>query len=81
MKRLKQVPSFLPSSSDWMFFEIMVDNDAWRKVHLEQSLAMRVKREQIANLDQLQGQSRMRLIVEGKTVGIEFAIFAARSRM
>jgi hypothetical protein len=44
-------------------------------------MAMRVRSEQIANLDTLEGTKRLRLSIDGKTYGLEFAVFAVRKRV
>jgi len=79
LKKLKQLPSALPAAN-WLYFSIIRDNDAWKNVQLDQSLAMRVTKEQITNLNQLEGQTRLKLNVGGTVYGLEFAIFAVRQR-
>ena len=44
-------------------------------------MGMRVKTEQIANLDTLEGARRLRIAIDGKTYGLEFAVFAVRNRV
>ncbi len=81
MRSVKQTPSVLPSNGNWLYFSISRDNDAWKKVRAEQTLAMRVQSEQIANLKQLEGETRLKLNVKGNIYGLEFAIFAVRQRV
>jgi type VI secretion system protein ImpJ len=73
--RVKQTPSVLPSNGNWLYFQVARDNDAWRKVLAEQTLAMRVQ-----HLKQLEGEKRLKLTYEGNVYALEFAIFAVRRR-
>jgi type VI secretion system protein ImpJ len=67
----------LPSSPDWVFYEVVrKDASAWRDVQETQTLAMRLKDSMIVNRDRLQGQRRLVVSVNGRQVGLEFALFA-----
>lgn len=81
LRPVPQVPRALPSRGNWVFFQIKREEDAWRHVQVTQTMGMRVKSEQIANLDTLEGARRLRIALEGKTYGLEFAVFAVRNRV
>ncbi|HEY5313306.1 MAG TPA: type VI secretion system baseplate subunit TssK [Pirellulales bacterium] len=67
----------LPSSTDWVFYEVVrKDASAWRDVQETQTLAMRLKDSMIVNRDRLQGQRQLVVSVNGRQVGLEFALFA-----
>jgi type VI secretion system protein ImpJ len=78
---VKQVPRALPVRGNWIYFSISRDNDAWKQVQLTNSLGMRVKEEQIHNINSLQGQRKIIIHADGKLVGLEFAVFAVRVRI
>jgi type VI secretion system protein ImpJ len=73
--RVKQLPSVLPTNKDWMYFKIGRENEAWRKVQAEETLALRVQ-----HVKQNEGDKRLRLTYEGKGYELEFAIFAVPLR-
>lgn len=77
---VEQAPRALPARGNWLFFKISTDNEEWRHVQVTQTLAMRVRSEQIANLDSLPGAKRIRVMVGNKVFGLEFAVFAVQSR-
>lgn len=81
LKPVAQIPRALPSRGNWVYFQIRREEDAWKHVQVTQTLAMRVRSDQIANLDTLEGARRLRLAIDGKTHGLEFAIFAVRNRI
>lgn len=81
LRPVPQVPRALPSRGNWVFFAIKREGDAWQHVQATQTLAMRVRSEQIANLDSLEGSRRLRLAIDGQTYGLEFAVFAVRKRV
>lgn len=81
VKIVKQAPRVLPTNGNWLYFSVLQDTEAWKKVRVEQTLAMRVQSEQIANLKQLEGETRLKLNVKGNIYGLEFAIFAVRQRV
>jgi type VI secretion system protein ImpJ len=67
----------LPASQDWMFYEVArKSNDAWRDVQETQTLAMRLKDTLIVNKNQLQGEKQLVVSIMGRTVPLEFALFA-----
>lgn len=77
---VEQTPRALPARGNWLFFKISTDNEEWRHVQVTQTLAMRVRSEQIANLDSLPGTKRIRVMVGNKVFGLEFAVFAVQTR-
>ncbi len=81
LRPVAQAPRALPSRGNWVYFQIKREEDAWKHVQVTQSMAMRVRSEQIANLDTLEGTRRLRLSIDGKTYGLEFAVFAVRKRV
>ncbi|MCC6511035.1 MAG: type VI secretion system baseplate subunit TssK [Pirellulaceae bacterium] len=81
MKAVQQVPRALPNRGNWVFFQIKREEDAWKHVQLTQTMAMRVRVEQISNLASLEGARRLRLAINGQAYGLEFAIFAVRKRV
>lgn len=81
LRPVPQVPRALPSRGNWVYFQIKREDDAWKQVQVTQTMGMRVKTEQIANLDSLEGARRLRISVNGKTYGLEFAVFAVRNRV
>lgn len=76
MRRVQNRPRMLPDTGNWLYFAIARDNAEWNQVEIDKTLAMRIKQEQIANLEQLDGQQRLKLAVGNRTYGLEFAIFA-----
>jgi len=50
-------------------------------VQLAQTMAMRVRTDQISNLDSLDGNRRLHVTVQGQAYGLEFAIFAVKKRI
>lgn len=81
LRPVPQVPRALPSRGNWVYFQIRREDDAWNHVQVTQTMAMRVRSEQIANLDNLEGARRLRLAIDGKAYGLEFAVFAVRKRV
>ncbi|MFO1064927.1 MAG: type VI secretion system baseplate subunit TssK [Pirellulales bacterium] len=81
LKRSRVVPSVLPSRGNWLYLQIVRDGDAWKHVHLTHSMAIRIRVDQIANVDTLEGARRIRLNINGQTIGLEFAVFAVRKRV
>jgi len=81
LRPVPQVPRALPSRGNWVYFQIKREDDAWNHVQVTQTMAMRVRSEQIANLDTLEGKRRLRLAISGRTYGMEFAVFAVRKQV
>lgn len=81
LRMVSEIPRALPSRGNWIYFQIKREDDAWQHVQVTQSMAMRVRTEQIANLETLEGARRLRLSINGRTYGLEFAIFAVRKRI
>jgi len=74
---LQRLPRALPVSRDWVYFEVSRGNDAWKDVHNDQSLAMRLNLSIISNPNELRQGARW-LIVNWKDrqVALQFALFA-----
>ncbi len=81
LRMVAEVPRALPSRGNWVYFQIKREEEAWKHVQVTQTMAMRVRSEQIANLETLEGARRLRLSIAGRTYGLEFAIFAVRKRI
>jgi len=81
LKSVEQLPRGLSNRGKWMFYQIRLDDEPWKQVQLAQTMAMRVKTEQISNLDSLEGNRRLHVTVGGQAYGLEFAIFAVRKRI
>ncbi|MBW3598204.1 MAG: type VI secretion system baseplate subunit TssK [Planctomycetes bacterium] len=71
----------LPARPDWMFYEVPRDGAAWRDVQETQTLAIRLRDSLIANLDRLQGERRLVVSARGRTVELQFALFAVPTRL
>lgn len=78
---VKQVPRALPTRGNWVYFQISRENEFWKHVELTNSLAIRIKEEQINNMQQLQGNRKIIVSADGKLVGLEFAVFAVRKQL
>ena len=78
---VKQVPRALPTRGNWVYFSISKENEFWKHVELTNSLAIRIKEEQINNLPQLQNNRKIIVAADNKLVGLEFAVFAVRKRL
>ena len=81
LKSVQQLPRGLTNRGKWVFFQIRLDDEPWKQVQLAQTMAMRVRTEQISNLDSLEGNRRLHVTIGGQAYGLEFAIFAVRKRM
>ncbi len=77
----KQIPAPLMNRGKWLMFHIDLEGEPWKQVLLSQSLGLRIRKDQISNLDSLPGNRRLHLNVDGKSYGLEFAIFAVKKRM
>jgi type VI secretion system protein ImpJ len=70
-------PRALPTGQDWLYFDVSRrDTPAWRDVQDSQTLAMRLKDSLILNRDRLQGERRLVVSYQGRSVTLEFALFA-----
>ena len=81
LRGVQQLPRGLTNRGKWGFFQIRLDDEPWKRVQLSQTMAMRVRTEQISNLDSLEGNRRLHVTVGGQAYGLEFAIFAVKKRM
>ena len=81
LKSVQQLPRGLSNRGKWVFFQIRLDDEPWKQVQLAQTMAMRVRTEQISNLDSLDGNRRLHVTIGGQAYGLEFAIFAVRKRI
>jgi type VI secretion system protein ImpJ len=71
----------LPDQPDWVYYEVTRgDAPAWRDVQATQTLAMRLKDSLIVNLDKLQGERTLVISTRGKTVPLQFALFAVPTK-
>lgn len=67
----------LPSNQDWVYYEVARrDTPAWHDVQETQTLGMRLQDSLILNRDRLQGNRELAVNVNGRRVGLEFALFA-----
>jgi type VI secretion system protein ImpJ len=76
LKPLPQAPAVLPPTRDWVYYQVGRDTAEWKHVHRENSLAMRLKKELIKNLSELQGQRTLEVNVQGRATPLQFALFA-----
>lgn len=81
LRSVKQLPRVLSGRRNWVFFQIRLDDEPWKQVQLSQTMAMRVRAEQISNIDSLEGQRRLHITVGPQTFGMEFAVFAVKQRL
>lgn len=82
IRPLDRHPRALPSLSDWLYYEVpRSDGPAWRDVQATQTLAMRLKDSLIANLDKLQGERELVISNRGRTIRLQFALFAVPNRL
>lgn len=81
LRGVQQLPRGLSNRGKWVFFQIRLDDEPWKQVQLAQTMAMRVRTEQISNLESLEGNRRLHVTVKGQAYGLEFAIFAVKKRI
>jgi len=81
LRGVRELPRALTNRGKWLFFQIVLDNEPWKQVQLSQTMGMRVRTEQISNLDSLEGNRRLQVTAGGQTLGLEFAIFAIKKRL
>ncbi len=81
LRGVRELPRGLSNRGKWVFLQISLDNEPWKQVQLSQTMAMRVRTEQISNLDSLEGNRRLHVTVGGQAYGLEFAIFAVKKRI
>ena len=74
-----RTPRALPSKG-WVYYEVNRDNEAWKEVQRTQTLAMRLKDKLILNRQNLQGERRLIVNYKGRSIALEFALFAVRVR-
>jgi type VI secretion system protein ImpJ len=77
---VERVPRALPSSSDWVFYQLSRSGAAWRDVQETQTLAMRLRDSLIDNREQLQGERTIVVPAGGEKAAIQFALFAFPTR-
>lgn len=80
VKSVLQLPRMLSNQGKWLFYQIKTDEEPWKQVQLSQTMAMRVRTEQIGNLSSLEGSRRLHVTAGGQTYGLEFAVFAVKKR-
>ncbi len=76
---VRQVPSELSGRGNWLFFAVQEDNEYWQHVKISNSLAIRIRDDQIYNLADLEGNRQIILQLAGQLVNLELAIFAVRT--
>lgn len=81
LRSVQQLPRGLTNRGKWIFLQIRLEDEAWKHVQFTQTMAMRVRTEQISNLDSLEGSRKLHVSVRGQPYSLEFAIFAVRKRM
>ena len=81
LRAVQQLPRGLANRGKWIFLQIRLEDEAWKHVQFTQTMAMRVRTEQISNLDSLEGNRKLHVSVRGQPYSLEFAIFAVRKRM
>ena len=81
LRSVQQLPRGLSNRGKWLFFQIRLDDEPWKQVQLAQTMAMRVRTDQISNMDSLEGNRRLHVTVGGQAYGLEFAIFAVKKRL
>jgi len=79
-KEVREIPRSLVGRGNWSFYQIKTETDAWKRVAMDFSIAMRIKEEQIANLNALNGSTRLLANIAGQTYAMEFAVFAFKKR-
>lgn len=79
-KEVREIPRSLVGRGNWSFFQIKTETDAWKRVAVDFSIAMRIKEEQISNLNALNGSTRLLANIAGQTYAMEFAVFAFKKR-
>jgi type VI secretion system protein ImpJ len=71
----------LPGGKDWIFYEVpKKEGPAWRDVQMTKTLAMRLRDSLITNRDRLQGERQLVVNAQGRSVPLEFALFAVPER-
>jgi type VI secretion system protein ImpJ len=80
-KKVREVPRALQGRGNWAFFQIKTDTDAWKRVATDFSIAMRIKEEQISNLKELKGKTKLIANLNGNPFAMEFAVFAFKKRV
>ena len=82
MRPLDRPIRALPAQSDWLYYEVnKSEGPAWRDVQATQTLAMRLKDSVILNLDRLQGERQLVINSRGRSVPLQFALFAVPTRV
>lgn len=81
VKSVLQLPRILSNHGKWLFYQIRTEEDPWKQVQLSQSMAMRVRTEQIGNLGSLEGNRRLQVTAGGQSYALEFAVFAVKKRI
>jgi type VI secretion system protein ImpJ len=77
---LRQVPGPLAALDNWFIMSCSDEGEAWQRVRLENSLAMRVSDEQVYRLGELDGKEEIVFHLAGKLIRLKFALFAVRSQ-
>jgi predicted component of type VI protein secretion system len=82
LDELPQPPRALPTRHGWIYYEVRrnKDNPAWKDVLVSQTLAMRLTERLIVNFEELHGQRKIEVAVDGKRAILQFALFAVPSQ-
>ncbi len=81
LNRIKQTPSAVADRGNWLFFSISEENEYWQHVQMSNSLAIRIRDEQIYNIADLENKQEIILHLDGQLASFEFAVFAVRGRL
>jgi type VI secretion system protein ImpJ len=72
----------LPAQQDWLYYEVARnEGPAWRDVQATQTLAMRLRDTLITNLDRLQGERQLVINNRGRSLALQFALYAVPTRL
>lgn len=74
-----QAPRALPPERSWVYYQVSRDGEPWNDVRLSQTLAVRFTERFIVNLDSLEGQKDLVVSYRGKSIPLQFALFAVRT--
>ncbi|HWA97560.1 MAG TPA: type VI secretion system baseplate subunit TssK [Pirellulales bacterium] len=73
-------PRALPSTRDWLYFQVSRQSVEFKDVQETNTLAMRLKDSLIVNRDRLSGERNLVVTFRGRQVVLQFALFAVPMR-
>ena len=73
-------PKVLPSSGNWVYYQVARGGAFWDEVLKTETLAMRFNERLVANLASLQDQREMLVSVGGREFPLQFALFAVPTK-